>query len=86
MIKKLSIIALCAILLTSCTQPERTTRILDEQGYSEIQIHPYNFMTLFACSEDDTFRTPFTATAQNGNKVRGVVCSGIFKGSTVRFD
>lgn len=86
MFKMLSIIALCAILLTSCTQPDRSTRILEEQGYSEIQTLPYNLRSHFACSEDDDFRTPFIAKAQNGNTVKGVVCSGFFKGATVRFD
>jgi hypothetical protein len=43
-------------------------------------------MQLFQCSEDDTFRTPFTAESSTGRQVTGVVCSGILKGATVRFD
>ena len=86
MLQRLLMIILVSSLLTSCTQPDRATRILQEQGFTEIQTHPYGVMTLFACSEDDTFRTPFTAKGANGNIVNGTVCSGLFKGATVRFN
>ncbi len=86
MIKRIIAISICALLLTSCTQPDRTTRILEDQGYSNIQTHSFGFMQLFQCSEDDTFRTPFTAESSSGRQVTGVVCSGILKGATVRFD
>lgn len=86
MINRLIILSLCAVLLTSCTQPDRTVNLLKQQGYTEIKTQPYNIGTFFACSEDDQFRTPFTAKSPNGSLVSGVVCSGILKGATIRFN
>lgn len=40
----------------------------------------------FSCGKGDLFQTPFTATNAKGQKVDGVVCKGLFKGSTIRFD
>ena len=85
MIKKLSVIAVCSLLLTSCTQPERSRRVLEDQGFTDIQIQPYSLRGHFSCSNDDRFRTPFIARSQNGKIVSGVVCSGIFKAATPRF-
>jgi hypothetical protein len=86
MIKRIIAITICSILLTSCTQPDRTIRILEDQGYYNIQTHGFGIMQLSQCSEDDTFRIPFTAESSTGRQVTGVVCSGILKGATVRFD
>ena len=38
------------------------------------------------CAKDDEFRTGFAATAPNGERVTGVVCSGWMKGATLRLD
>jgi hypothetical protein len=86
MFKRIIAISICAVLLTSCTQPDRTVRILEDQGYTNIQTQPFGPVQLFQCSEDDTFRTPFTAESSTGRQVTGVVCAGILKGATVRFD
>lgn len=74
---------LLLILLTSCTNPEKATALLETQGYEDIQITGFKF---FGCSEDDLSRTGFIATGMNGQQVEGVVCSGwFFKGATIRF-
>jgi hypothetical protein len=79
-----SLLALIVVLLAACTQPERATEVLRQQGYTEIQITGYD---AFACSKDDTYHTGFTAKSPNGSSVKGVVCAGLmFKGSTIRFD
>lgn len=57
-------------------------QILSNQGYSEIKIQGYGW---FSCSSSDWFSTKFTAISPNENKVDGVVCKGLFKGSTIRF-
>lgn len=75
------LITLC-LFLQGCTQEEKTTTLLKQQGYKNIYITGY---MAFNCSKDDFYRTGFTATAPNGERVSGVVCSGIFKGSTIRF-
>lgn len=81
--KRLLIVA--AILVSGCcTDPQNATRILEENGYSDVQITGYNWA---ACSDDDTYHTGFTATAPGGRKVRGTVCAGVFfKNSTIRFE
>jgi hypothetical protein len=70
-----------AFLCSACTNPDTAIRILTDDGYSEIQITGY---VPFGCSEDDVYATGFTATNSNGKIVRGVVCSGLLKGSTIR--
>lgn len=75
---------LFVVALSACTNADNATKVLSNAGYTNIQITGYNF---FACSEDDKVHTGFTATAQNGNKVEGTVCSGLlFKNSTIRFE
>ncbi len=70
-------------ILSGCTKPEATKRILEREGYQEISITGYRW---FSCSDDDFWQTGFVAK-KNGQIVRGTVCAGLlFKGSTVRFD
>lgn len=74
-------IGVIGVLLVGCTRPDESLVILKREGYQNIEIKGY---PLFGgCSEDDTFRTEFAAT-KNGQYVKGVVCSGYFKGATVR--
>ena len=78
----IAITALAA--LTACTQPVTAQRILEDAGYSNIQMQGYGFLE---CSEDDTYRDKFTAIGPTGRKVSGVVCAGLlFKGATIRLD
>ena len=79
-------IALVLLLVAGCTRPDQTVLILKSQGYENIKTLQWGLFTPFQCSEDDFFKTPFSAVAPNGNTVSGVVCSGLLKGSTVRFD
>lgn len=81
--KGLLLAAIVAAMLTGCTSGDKAREVLAAQGFTEIEITGYD---VFGCSEDDTFHTGFKATAPNGNRVEGVVCSGILKGATVRFD
>jgi biotin synthase-related radical SAM superfamily protein len=77
-----SAIVLSLIGLTGCTQPDRTVEILQRDGYTNIETQGY---AVFGCSEDDWFRTKFTAE-KNGQQVSGAVCAGMLKGATVRFN
>lgn len=70
-------------ILAGCTAPERTERVLQEQGYTDIQIKGYSWLS---CSEDDVFRTKFEAKSPVGYDIKGTVCSGWFKGNTIRLD
>ncbi len=69
-----------ATQLTACTQPELANEILTREGYTQIEIDGYAF---WGCGENDTYRTKFSAI-KNGYQVEGVVCSGVYKGATVR--
>ncbi len=78
--------AVAVVLITprACTQPERATRLLEQQGYTEIRITGWR---PFMAGKDDEFSTGFEATAPNGERVTGAVTGGLlFKGATVRFD
>lgn len=81
--KNLILVALVALSLSACTNKETTIRVLEEQGYTQIEASGYAF---FGCSEGDTFKTKFTAVSPAGKKVSGVVCSGFLKGATIRFN
>ena len=71
-------------LSTGCTQPDNAKRILEDQGYTEIQMRGYDILN---CSEDDAYKDKFIAKGPTGKTVSGVVCAGLmFKGSTIRLD
>lgn len=71
------------MFLVSCTDEKEATRVLEAQGYTNIQITGYSY---FGCDKHDTYHTGFVATGLNGKEIKGTVCSGLlFKGSTIRF-
>lgn len=80
--KTLIAILLCTVLLSSCSGASTSEVLLEEQGYTNVEITGYN---IFACSRDDMYRYNFTAINQNGKQVKGVVCSAPLKGYTIRF-
>ncbi len=75
-------IGLLAIILGACSDAPNTTRILSDQGYTNIKTTGYS---IFSCGKEDSFSTGFEATSPSGKRVKGVVCSGWMKGGTVRF-
>lgn len=77
-------VAVVMLLQSGCTDEKEAQRILEAQGYTNIQFTGYKW---FACSEKDTYSTGFTAVALNGKPINGSVCSGLlFKNSTIRFE
>ena len=72
-----------AISLQGCTDKEGAMRVLQQNGYKDITITGYRWGM---GGEKDTYVTGFEATSPSGSRVSGAVCSGIFKGSTIRFD
>jgi hypothetical protein len=70
-------------LFAGCSSSSDATKALKAQGFTDIKTHGRAF---FACSEDDSFATKFTAKNSKGETVTGAVCSGWLKGSTIRFD
>ena len=79
--KLLAVSVISFILLGGCTKPDETKAILEANGYRSVEIKGYGWLN---CSEDDQYATKFTAISGSGNMVEGVVCSGVFKGSTIR--
>lgn len=76
--------AAAVLLMAACTQPEKSTRLLEAQGYTDVEITGYD---VWACSEDDWYHTGFTAKTVTGQPVKGTVCAGfLFKGATIRYD
>lgn len=77
--------AVVTILIALALYPseESTIQLLQDAGYSSIELHGY---APFACSEDDVYRIAFTATSQRNSQVSGTVCSAPLKGSTIRFN
>lgn len=70
-------------LLSGCTDASTAKRVLHQQGYTDVVITGYR---PFVGSDGDTYVTGFEATAPNGSRVTGAVCSGLLKGATIRFD
>lgn len=67
----------------ACQQPDAAIKVLQDNGYTDIRITGYRW---FTCDEKDTFSTGFIAITPTGKQVSGAVCSGFFKGNTIRFD
>lgn len=63
--------------------PAGAAKTLDSVGFTNIETTGYGW---FKCGKGDAWRTDFKAQNPNGKEVTGTVCSGFFKGSTVRFD
>jgi len=80
--KKLAFLFLC-FSLAGCTDPIKSEQVLSENGYTEIKIGDYAY---FMCGRDDQYATSFTAKSPSGKYVKGAVCGGAFKGSTIRFE
>lgn len=72
-----------ALLLTGCTSSDHATKVLTDQGYTHIEITGWK---PYACDKNDTFSTGFRAISPGGREVSGVVCEGILKDATIRFE
>lgn len=80
--KRLAVVVI-ALALAGCTKPGKTREVLEQQGYKQVEVTGFRPLS---CGEDDVFKTGFAATSPSGAQVTGVVCSGWFKGNTVRLD
>lgn len=56
-------------------------REVEAFGFSDVRIGSW---ASFRCSKDDSYGYYFSAINGQGRPVNGVVCGGLFKGSTVR--
>lgn len=84
---KYAVAIFATLILTGCSDADGAKRILQAQGYKEVQITGYRWFG--GCGQNDNYRTGFRAIAPGGTNVEGVVCSGISpfgKSSTIRID
>ena len=72
------------LLLASCSKPtSEVVRILESEGCTNI-VDGGADIFISGCSDKDTFNNQFVCD-KNGKKVRGVLCSGYWKGYTIRY-
>jgi hypothetical protein len=72
--------------LSGCYAPDAAQRALFDAGYTGIEVSREPLLAFSKCADGDRFETWFTAVSPAGRRVSGAVCSGWFKGSTVRVD
>ena len=77
------LIICAALILSACSYADGAQKALYAAGYTNIKTHGYS---VFGCGRDDNYSTTFTAKGPTGVEVSGVVCSGFFKGSTIRIN
>ena len=80
--KKILTIAAVMVFLSGCTDKNIANKALESAGFTDVKITGWNPL---ACGEDDTYATGFIAINPQGKVVEGTVCSGVFKGATIRF-
>jgi hypothetical protein len=82
--KKLLLVLSVLALLTGCTNPNKAKNLLDDLGFTDIEITGYRW---FACSKEDLYHTGFIARGPSGKRISGTVCDGwILRNATVRYD
>jgi hypothetical protein len=85
LIATLIVAGICVLfpLMGACNvPPEKAKKVLHGAGYTNIHIGGHAW---FACSEDDTLSSEFTATGPSGDSVTGSVCCGwALKDCTIR--
>jgi len=76
--------AFLTVGLAGClTNAKSAKQVLEEAGYTDIQITGYS---MFLCKQDDMFSTGFVATSPSKKRVEGAVCkAGFYMGNTIRF-
>lgn len=80
--KKLALLLI--LLATGCTDPDGAVKVLLDNGFTNIKTGGYGWLS--CSSKDDVYKTEFTAISPNGSQVKGAVCKGFWKGSTIRFE
>jgi hypothetical protein len=82
-VTKFLIASVLALTLAGCTSPDRSQQVLVDAGYSNVRTGGYSWL---GCGKGDIYATNFEAVGPTGRPVKGTVCSGFFKGATIRFN
>jgi hypothetical protein len=80
--KKIMLALALTLPLAACGEGG-AQRAVEANGFKDVKLGGTPW---FACSESDSvfYNTEFTATAPNGQTVKGAACGGPMKGWTVR--
>lgn len=79
MIKRIFILSL---FLVGCSvSTDKAERSMTQEAISDFSFSGPNPM---GCADQDSFSLEFRGT-KNGQEVRGIICSGLFKGATIRY-
>ena len=84
--RKIIFILAFAFMLASCTNDDafkKGKKQLENMGYTDVRSTGY---TMFCCGDGDDYAEGFVAKGRNGDRVVGCICSGLFKGVTIRFE
>lgn len=68
------------------TDYDGAVEVVEGHGLTDAKATGYGWFKCGFGESTEMWRTRFTATNQNGQEVSGVVCAGLFKGSTMRLD
>ena len=82
----LGALTLLLVCLPGCYAPDAAQRALADAGYAQFEVSRAPLLSFSRCSKGDDFEMWFTGVGPTGRKVSGAVCSGWFKGATVRLD
>lgn len=74
---------LALLVLTGCTDEAQSRDALERAGFDPLSVGGYAWAV---CGKGDSFATRFVARNPRGQDVAGVVCCGLLKGCTIRFD
>lgn len=77
------VLAVYFVIPYSCTRPNDTKRILEQNGYTSVKITGYR---PFMATKGDSSSTGFEAISPNGSKVTGAVTGKPIGGYTIRLD
>ncbi len=82
-VTKLLIASVLALTLAGCASPDHAQQVLVDAGYSNVRTGGYSWL---GCGKGGIYATDFEAVGPTGMPVKGTVCSGFFKGATIRFN
>lgn len=80
---KTILVLLAACLLVGCVDERSARRVLEDQGFTDIQITGHR---AFICGDTYTYATGFAAQSIAKRPVTGAVCSDYFKGNLIKLD
>lgn len=79
----LFIVAMTFLLPVCCGVSDHdAARAFEAAGLENAKVGGYAFLS---CSEDDSYKSHFTATNAKGAQVEGVICCGVMKSCTLRY-